>query len=152
MKRAHAIKLRVIVGPGQEELVKERLLSMLGLPLSEVQEEEDISFDVDEAEDFSGNDLHLVRTSYTKTRNTNRVLDVLREKLPRGDREMVVSQEDRLDDDLNFHIRLDLDAFLDGAYILTEDGDCVHVRVKVAAYPAKRDEAMTVVRDVFGVD
>lgn len=152
MKYAHAIRLRAIVSPEREALVKEKMKELLGLPLSVVEEEEDVSFDVDEAEDFSGNELRFVRTEYTKTRNTNRVLESLREGLSRGDREMIAGQMDRLSDDLEFHIRLDLDSFLDDVFIVTESGDCLHVRVKVAAYPAKRSKAERVVAEMLGVD
>lgn len=151
MKYAHAVKLRAIVSPSREEQVKERVKGLLGLPLDVVEEEEDVMFDVDEAEDFSGNELRFVRTSFTATRNTNRVLTSLRDGLSEGDREMIAGQHDRLDEDLNFHVRLDLDAFLDGAFIVTESGDCLHLRVKVAAYPAKQEKAYDVIEAMLGV-
>lgn len=151
MKYAHAIKLRVIVSPEEEDVVKRKVKALLGLPLDEVDEEEDVSFSVDEAEDFEGNELRLVRTEFRKTRNTNRVLATLREELSRGDREMIAGQMDRLDDELNFHVRLDLDAFLDDVFIVTEGGDCVHLRVKVAAYPAKPVRAKPVIEEMLGV-
>lgn len=151
MKYAHAVKLRAIVSPSREEQVKERVKGLLGLPLDVVEEEEDVTFDVDEAEDFSGNELRFVRTSFTATRNTNRVLTSLRDGLSEGDREMIAGQHDRLDEDLNFHVRLDLDAFLDGAFIVTESGDCLHLRVKVAAYPAKQEKAKAIIREMLGV-
>lgn len=151
MKYAHAVKLRAIVRPDREESVKEAMIGLLGRPVSAVLDEEEISFDRDEAEDFSGNDIVFVRTAFEKTRNTNDVLRTLRDNLPEGDRQMVVDQMDRLDEDLHFHLRLDLDSFLDGAYILTEDGDCLHIRIKVAAYPAKQERAVGVVHEMLGV-
>ena len=151
MKLAHAVKFRVIASPEREEAVKESVLTLLGIPLDEVYEEEDVEFDVDEAEDFSGDELRFIRTSFTKTRNTNRVIESLQDGLSQGDREMLAGQPDRFDEELNFHVRLDLDSFLDGAYIVTEDGDCVHIRIKVAAYPAKKEKAKDVVKEILGV-
>ena len=151
MKYAHAVKLRAIVDPSREDAVKQGILGLFERPPDVVREEEAVSFDVDSAEDFTGDELRFIRTSFEKTRNTNEVLDTLRSELSDGDRAMLAEQMDRLDEDLHFHIRLDLDSFLNGAYIVTESGDCLHVRIKVAAYPAKKERAVDVIHDILGV-
>jgi RNA binding exosome subunit len=135
MKVLHRVKIRGIVPPGDEEDFVDRVEGLV--------DEEDFSLDWerDEAEDFSGEELVFLRTSIEKTRRTNDVADAFRSGLSEGDRELLVSQRNRLDDNLEFYVRLDLDAFLDGLFVLTESGDCVHFTLKIAAYPAKKDAA-----------
>lgn len=156
MKYAHSVKLRGIVSPEEEDELKRRLTALLRRrsderSIEEIRDDEGVSFTVDTAEDFAGNELRFVRTAFDATRNTNSVLRTLRSELSQGDRELIAGQMDRLDDDLNFHIRLDLDSFLDGVFLLTDSGDCLHLRVKVAAYPAKEERAKPVIREALGV-
>lgn len=135
MKVLHRVKIRGIVSPGDEDDFIDRVEGLV--------DEEDFSLDWerDEAEDFSGEELVFLRTSIEKTRRTNDVAEAFRSGLSEGDRELLVSQKNRLDDDLEFYVRLDLDAFLDDLFVLTESGDCVHFTLKIAAYPAKKDAA-----------
>ena len=46
--------------------------------------------------------------------------------------------ESRLSDEGDFYMRLDKQSLLDKSFILTEDGDCFHIKIKTAGYPAKR--------------
>jgi len=69
----------------------------------------------------------------------DRVLDA-----GKGERERIVDEiEDRVDDDCAFHLRLDKQDAYDGVSAL---GDGIHLRAKVEAYPAKRENAVEAVR------
>ena len=64
--------------------------------------------------------------------------------LEAGERERILGEiEDRVDDDCSFHLRLDKQTAYEGGSAL---GDGLHLRAKVEAYPAKRENAVEAVR------
>lgn len=68
---------------------------------------------------------------------------------------LVVAQaESRLHEeerDWNFYIRLDKKEYLEGRrMVLTDSGNCVHVKLMLAAYPKKREAAIALVGRLFG--
>ena len=54
---------------------------------------------------------------------------------------------ERLDDECNLYLRFDKQLAYAGKLALTDTGDVIHVKLKVAAYPAKREVAARVVRE-----
>ena len=76
--------------------------------------------------------------------NADDVRTVMDRVLEAGERERIIKEiEDRVDDDCSFHLRLDKQAAYDGESAL---GDGLHLRAKVEAYPAKRENAVEAVR------
>lgn len=58
--------------------------------------------------------------------------------------------ETRLDDKSNFYIRIKLDSFIDKKQlILTDKGDCIHIKAKVAAYPSTKENALNVIKKII---
>ncbi|MCK4348480.1 MAG: hypothetical protein KAW47_07675 [Thermoplasmatales archaeon] len=73
------------------------------------------------------------------------------QNLSRRDVEKICEQRDlRLDDHGYFFIRLDKKLLLDGAYKLTEQGDCFHFKIKMAAFPSTRENAMRSLEELLG--
>ncbi len=52
---------------------------------------------------------------------------------------------DRIDKACHLHLRFDKQLAYVGELVLTEGGDIIHLRLKVAAYPAKREVAVDLV-------
>jgi RNA-binding protein len=55
----------------------------------------------------------------------------------------------RLDEELFFYIRLNKEAALKDIFELTDSGDCVHIKMHIAAFPKNRDSALKVVEEMF---
>ena len=64
-----------------------------------------------------------------------------------GKDEVARDLEDRIDEDLVYHLRLDKQAAFLGRIERSASGDILDLRAKVAAYPAKREVALRVVRE-----
>ena len=80
-------------------------------------------------------------------------LKVLNEKLSKEQKDMLVMQVDsRLDDELHFFIRLDKEKLMDDEYFITDSGNCFHVRMSIAAYPAKKEIGKKIVQNIFKVE
>lgn len=54
---------------------------------------------------------------------------------------------ERLDDERCLYLRFDKQQAYAGKLVLTDSGDVIHIKLKVAAYPAKREVAVRLVRE-----
>ncbi|HHE36835.1 MAG TPA: hypothetical protein ENL16_03405, partial [Candidatus Woesearchaeota archaeon] len=84
-----------------------------------------------------------------KEKHTNAFLKSLKQKLNSQQKSVLVKQENRLDDECNFFIRLDKHKLLNDEYWITDSGDCYHVRISIAAFPKNKESARKVVEQVF---
>ena len=57
-----------------------------------------------------------------------------------------------MDEKGNFFLRFDKQKAHQGELEVVEHGDSIHVKIKMAAYPAKKDTAMKLVRKLLVVD
>jgi len=55
--------------------------------------------------------------------------------------------DERLDEDLVYHIRLDKQEAYKGRLVLWTSGEVIEIRLKVATYPSSRSEALKVLRE-----
>ncbi|MBD3388784.1 MAG: hypothetical protein GF416_06925 [Candidatus Altiarchaeales archaeon] len=56
--------------------------------------------------------------------------------------------DDFIDDRCNLYMRLSKTEAEDGNFVF-ESGDCIHVRLKLAAYPAKKEKALPIARELI---
>lgn len=97
---------------------------------------------------FEDKKIIILEATLLKERHTTPFIISLLEHLSKEQKELLLSQaESRLDEGMHFFIRFDKDRWLDeGALEITEDGNCFHVKMNIAVYPAKREKALEVVR------
>ena len=63
---------------------------------------------------------------------------------------MLEQKESRLDEDLNFFVRIDKEKWIDGKEMfLTDSGNCFHIKILIAAFPKKRENALKIVEKMF---
>lgn len=60
--------------------------------------------------------------------------------------------ERKMDDKGNFFLRFDKQEALMGRWKVVDHGDSIHVRMKIAAYPAKKSAAIQVIRELLDVN
>ncbi len=112
-------------------------------------EEEKVILKKSKATGFNQKEIIIYEAELDKDKHTNAFLKNLKEKLDSQQRVMLVRQEDRLDDDLNFFIRLDKKSLLQDQYQVTDCGECFHIRISIAAFPRKREVALDIVKKIF---
>lgn len=96
------------------------------------------------------NKITIFKVILEKTRHTNQFLAYINEKLTAEQKKLLASQkESRLDEDLAFYIRLDKKKLIDHKYALTDAGNCYHIRIHLAAFPAKREPALEIIEKIF---
>ena len=146
MRLANNIKINVFVKPEDDEAaVKKHLLNLFPFNL----EEEKIILHRSKAKGFNQREIIVLEVDLVKERHTNSFLDFFKEKLNEQQKQALLSQENRLDDDCNFFIRLDKQKLLNNEFWITDSGDCYHIRISVAAFPKKKERAREVVEKIF---
>src|SRR3989344_2840824 len=73
------------------------------------------------------------------------------EKITKEQKQQLLDQlESRLHDNLHFYLRLDKDAMVNlGQLWLTDSGNCFHIEIVVAAFPAKREAAKKILENLL---
>jgi hypothetical protein len=146
MKLAHSIKVSVFIKSEENEVpVREKLLSLFPFNF----EEEKLILNRSKAQGFNQRQIIIYEVNLEKERHTNAFLKFLREKLDEQQKEMLMHQENRLDEECNFFLRLDKQSLLNNSINITDCGECFHIRISIAAFPKKKEAALEVVKKIF---
>ena len=87
--------------------------------------------------------IHIFTIKINKNRHNLLLLQNIFKNIDRMDIEKIYKQRNlRLNDHGNFFIRLDKKSLFKNKYKLTELGDCFHFKIKIAAFPNKRENAL----------
>ena len=147
MKLANIIKISVFAKPEEsEQEIKQALLKLLPFDL----EEEKLALNRRAAQGFNERKIIVYEIVLAKDRQMNKFLEFLDQNITRSQKDLLLKQADsRLDDDLDFFIRLDKQSLMQGNYLITDSGDCHHIKISVAAFPRTREAAMKVIEEIF---
>lgn len=146
MRLANNIKVSVFVKTTDDEAaVKKHLLGLVPFDF----EEEKLVLQRNKATGFNQREIIILEVDFQKERLTNKFLEFLKSKFNDQQKESILKQENRLDEECNLFIRLDKAKLLSGEYWITDKGDCYHIRISIAAYPKKREKAKEVVEKIF---
>lgn len=97
------------------------------------------------AEGYHGNPITILSGELSRARDVDAVFRRLADA---GVTDLLLSELDRrLDEEVQFHLRLDKAAAHGGRLAVAGDGDVIALSGKVEAYPAKRDKALSALRD-----
>ncbi|MGV8162079.1 MAG: RNA-binding domain-containing protein [Candidatus Nanoarchaeia archaeon] len=152
MKLANHIHFRVFCTPEEEkEKIRTAFLSLIGYSKEELSLEK-IKYAETNAKGFSQKTIVIFEADLLKDRHCNKFLKNFKEKLTVEDRKLLVEQVNRLDDNLNFFVRLDKDSLFEEKYVLTDSGNCFHITMNIEAHPRRKDVAHKIVKQIFGAD
>ena len=147
MKQLHHAKITVFCkGDENESLLIEKIKLLVPFDF----EKEKINIKRISEEGFRDKKIMILEVVLEKERHLNEFLKVLLNNLTKEQKNVIANQaESRLDDELNFFIRLDKDDLLKNTFLLTDSGNCFHIKMSIAAFPAKREVALGIVREIF---
>lgn len=144
MKLVHAVNLRMFVKPEDDyEADKQAFLGLVPFPL----EDEKVALKETQAQGFNERSITILEVQLDKQRHVRAFLEKLQGELSGAQKQQLLEQDDRLDDECDFYLRFrkqDLPKL-----VLTDRGDCVHVRLSIAAFPKKREKALEAVKEIF---
>lgn len=148
MRLVHSIRLRVhSKEQDNEEQITDSLLSLVPFDL----EKEKLKLEKTVVEGFEHKKIEVVELALVKERHTKAFLENFIEKINTEDKKTIFTQIDsRLDDNLDFFLRFDKSALLNENKLrLTDSGDCFHIKMSIAAFPAKKEKAIDILNQIF---
>jgi RNA binding exosome subunit len=107
--------------------------------------------EIEHTEGYYNNPVTILSQKITKKREIKEFI----QKFQAMDNEDIIKIshdfERKMDDKGNFFLRFDKQEALNGNWKVVEHGDSIHVRIKIAAYPAKKDVAIKIAHEIFGI-
>jgi hypothetical protein len=143
---AHTIIIEVFIRQDEDiELIKEKLLTLIPFDLKE----EKVELKRKTSKGFNKEKIVTFTIILSKKRHIKQFLEDFIEKLGEQSKELMSQQiERRLDNEFYFYIRLDKFKLINEQKLeLTEAGDCIYVKIKVAVFPQKREKAIEEIRN-----
>jgi|SRR3989338_4565679 len=150
MKLAHQIKIKVFSYEKNNEddkVILDKFLRLFPFNLKD----EKITLNKINAAGFGERRITIFEVTLEKERYTNQFLGNLAKNLDEEQKKLVLSQlESRLDDNLDFFLRLDKSEYLKNNKLkLADSGNCFHIMISVAAFPKKREIALNIIKSLF---
>ena len=138
----HNISYRVFVyGTENEEKVKEAVQTLF--PNSHPQ--------TDTTEGYFKNPVLILHDKISKKREIKDFVRIL-EQIDESSKKRLRSElENKMDGRGNLFLRFDKQRAYLGDLKIIKHGDAIHVKINIAAYPAKKENAIKVAKDIFGV-
>jgi RNA-binding protein len=136
----HNLSYRAFVySTENEEKVREAIFTLLptAQPLKEI------------TEGYHKNQVIILQGKTTKKREIKDFLGKLHDLKPSAKKRILRQLEDRMDARGNLFLRFDKQRAYLGDLKLVEHGDALHLKLKIAAYPARKEEAIKVARQIF---
>lgn len=146
-KFAHNIKITVYINDEEDETkITNTFLSLIPLDL----EKEKLSLEKTSVKGTTERNISILGLFIDKQRHIKAVLKNLKELLGTENCITLINQRSsRLDEHLHFYIRLDKQDLMNNKATLVDHGNCFHIKMTIAAYPAKREIAQDMIRDFF---
>ena len=141
MKYFHNIIFTEFMKPEEDaHALTQSFLSLFPFDL----EKEKVKLETSISEGFEGKKITILKLVITKDRLIKEFLSTLCDQLSDEDLHALRTQHNRLDEHLDFFLRLDKSSLSEGIWKLTDEGSCVHVKFSVAAFPKKMDAALEI--------
>jgi len=148
LKKANLIRITVFCKDGDScDQVKHALVRLVPFDVGK----EKVPVTEKTATGFEEKKIRIIEIVLVKDRHCNAFLESIRQLLSDAQRTLIINQiETRLDDDLDFFLRLEKDSWLRNEIRISDSGNCFHVKVSLASFPKKREVARELVRGIFG--
>ncbi len=138
----HNISYRVFVyGTENEEKVRDAIKTLFPNSYPET----------DTTEGYFGNPVLILHDKITKKREIKEFVEILKKMDKQGKKGLLNELQNKMDEKGNLFLRFDKQRAYLGDLKIVEHGNSVHVKIKIAAYPAKKEKAIELAKEIFGV-
>lgn len=149
MKYAHLIKLNIFSKEiDNYEKISKKFKSFFPFDL----EKEKVNLKKTTASGFEDKEIIILEATLTKERHIKEFLKNLLKNLDDAQKKNILDEaESRLDENSDFFLRFDKDELVEhNKLVLTDSGNCFHIKISIAAFPKKRDIALENIKNIFG--
>lgn len=109
----------------------------------------DAEIEIEEAEGLTENRILILTGVISKKRQTkeffNKLLDLDSEVLDK----LVQDLDKKVDENGNLFLRLSKEDAVDEKITIVDSGDSIHLKIKIAAYPAKKEVAINKLKEAI---
>ena len=140
----HNIRYRVFIYENEDkDEILEALLNILPTAVPEIEE----------AEGLLEEKMLILSGTVSKKRETKEFLNNLTHSI--GEDQLIKLYNDldrKMDEKGNLFLRLSKEKAKDEEWEILDGGDSIHLKIKIAAYPAKKDVAIKKISEIFPED
>lgn len=136
----HNISYRVFVHGTENE---EKVLEALNTIFPYASPERELT------EGYYKNKVIIFHQKFTKKKEIKNFLENLKELEPDSRNNIIDNLEKKMDDHGNLFLRFSKQDAFSNKWKIVEHGDSIHTRIKFAAYPAKKEGALKLARELF---
>ncbi|MDO5819288.1 MAG: RNA-binding protein [Methanobrevibacter sp.] len=137
----HNIRYRVFIYENEDkEEILEALLNILPTAVPEAEE----------VEGLLEEKMLILTGTISKKRETREFLNTLIESI--GEDQLIKLYNDldrKMDESGNLFLRFSKEKAIDGEWEILDGGDSIHLKIKIAAYPAKKEVAIKKISEIF---
>jgi RNA binding exosome subunit len=147
-KIIHNIKLTVFSKDGESHAeIAQSLIELVPLDLGK----EKIVLNKQLATGCDDSEIRIFSILLKRQRNVKSFIVFLQNALTSLQKKILVNQaESRLDENLFFYIRFDKSSWLEKRkFNITDSGDCFHLKISIASFPASREKALLTIKEIF---
>jgi len=143
--RAHHVRITTFIHATEDE---DKVLDAIATFIPEEIDEEDIYFDVSETRGYFGNPIKVVNAEVKRSRAIRSFLENLKELLSEEDRSYILEHlDEKVDEEGTLYLRFNKQKAYLGEVELDEGADVVQIRIKVKAFPMRKEAVIKDVRE-----
>ncbi|WP_409200959.1 RNA-binding protein [Methanobrevibacter sp. DSM 116169] len=134
----HNIRFRIFVYNNEnEDDLSQALLNIL--PEAIIQKED--------AEGIFEDDITILTGLVDKKRYTKEFFKSLKNLDKDQLNKLILDLDKKMDEHGNLFLRFDIEDAIDEKWTIVDSGNCIHLKVKIAAYPAKKEIAIKKIKE-----
>ncbi len=143
--RAHHVRLTTFIQATEDE---DKVLEAIGTFIPEDIDDEDVHFEVLETEGFFGNPIKVVNVEIKRNKAVRAFLRHFKELLDEKARRYILENlDEKVDEEGTLYVRFNKQKAYLGEVEVDEGGDTIQVKIKVKAFPMRKEAVVKAVRE-----
>jgi len=143
--KAHHVRLTTFIQATEDE---DKVLDAIATFIPEEIDEDDIIFDIDETKGFFGNPIKVVNVEIKRSKAVRQFLGHFKELLSEEDKRYIIENlDEKVDDEGTLYVRFNKQRAYLGDVEIDEGADVIQVRIKVKAFPMRKEAVVKAVRE-----
>ncbi|WP_297498446.1 RNA-binding protein [Thermococcus sp.] len=143
--QAHHVRLTTFIQATEDE---DKVLEAIATFIPDEIDDDDVHFDVEETTGFFGNPIRVVNVEIQRNRSVRVFLRYFRELLSDEDRKYLLEHlDEKVDEEGILYIRFNKQKAYLGEAEVDEGPDVIQVRIKVKAFPMRKESVVKAVRE-----
>ncbi|WP_297480142.1 RNA-binding protein [Thermococcus sp.] len=143
--QAHHVRLTTFIHATEDE---DKVLEAIAIFIPEEIDEDDVLFDVEETTGFFGNPIKVVNVEIKRSKAVRTFLKNFKELLSEEDKKYILGNlDEKVDDEGTLYIRFNKQKAYLGEAKVDEGADVVQVRIKVKAFPMRKESVVKAVKE-----